>query len=186
MTTPTKEEVLEETAWLIEHGGHPSPLYWTGRSWGEWSDDHMKACRFARRHDAQKVALALGDPTSRPNNHKVVEHMWTSPRAQEPEPEPVDPLLIEAREIAAKYWEGQGDHIGADNHRSGDKDDWASAQIALAALRRGMELRPQITREMVGNAFAEAASLPFKRSEAYYGITIDRLHAALTAQVQHD
>lgn len=28
--------------------------------------------------------------------------------------------------------------------------------------------------------FAKAASLPFQRSEDYYGITIDRLHAALT------
>lgn len=51
---------------------------------------------------------------------------------------------------------------------------------ALAPLRRGMELRPPLTRERVGEAFAKAASLPFQRSEDYYGITIDRLHAALT------
>lgn len=66
----------EETAWVIEHGGHPAPLYWTGRSWGEWSGDHMKACRFSRRYDAQKVALAVGDPSARANAHKVAEHVW--------------------------------------------------------------------------------------------------------------
>ncbi len=69
-----------ETAWLIEHGRNKTPMYWTGESWGRWSMDHRKACRFARREDAFKVSLALGDPTTHPNNHKVVEHMWLNER----------------------------------------------------------------------------------------------------------
>lgn len=68
----------KETAWLIEHGGHSIPTYWTGESWGRWSSDHKRACRFARREDAFKVSLALGDMPHDPP-HKIVEHMWMQP-----------------------------------------------------------------------------------------------------------
>ena len=70
-----------ETGWLIEHGGGQGPLYWTGESWGKWSGDHRRACRFARREDAFKVSLTLGDPTDHPNGHKVVHHAWSDERA---------------------------------------------------------------------------------------------------------
>ena len=70
-----------ETGWLIEHGSHDGsrPLYWTGESWGHWSYDHNRACRFARREDAFKVSLTLGDATNRPS-HRVAEHMWMGTR----------------------------------------------------------------------------------------------------------
>lgn len=70
------EAARVETGWVVEHGGGQGPLYWTGESWGKWSGDHRRACRFARRDDAFKVSLALGDPTDHPNGHKVVEHAW--------------------------------------------------------------------------------------------------------------
>lgn len=54
---------------------------------------------------------------------------------------PVDPLVLEAREIAAKYFEAMGSESVAQEHREGlyDKDDEAQ-EIAMAALRRGIEL----------------------------------------------
>lgn len=107
----------------------------------------------------------------------------------------VDPLLVEAREVCAKWAEDDKPWVSADageKYRDGKWDDASHMAIALAALRRGMELgrsdpvRPPLTRERVGEAFAKAASLPFQRSEDYYGITIDRLHAALTASEAPD
>lgn len=68
-----------EYGWLIEHGASPSsaPLYWTGRSMGTWSGNHMEACRFARREDAFRVSLWLGDATNRVE-HRIAEHAWDS------------------------------------------------------------------------------------------------------------
>jgi hypothetical protein len=68
----------DETAWLIEHGDSSAPIYWTGESWGKWSADHERACRFARRVDARKVSLCLGDPHERATRkpHRVTEHRW--------------------------------------------------------------------------------------------------------------
>ncbi len=53
---------------------------------------------------------------------------------------PVDPLLIEAREIAAQAYSNRRDHDFAGWIRRGDKDSIYEVQVALAALRRGMEL----------------------------------------------
>lgn len=49
-----------ETAWLIERlDGGGAPLWWAG---GEaWTFDHLRAVRFARRVDADAVALAMHD-----------------------------------------------------------------------------------------------------------------------------
>lgn len=74
----SRPESVDETGWLIEHGGHSIPTYWTGESWGRWSSDHKRACRFARREDAFKVSLALGDTPHDPP-HKIIEHMWMKP-----------------------------------------------------------------------------------------------------------
>lgn len=54
---------------------------------------------------------------------------------------PVDPLLIEAREIAARYCEDNcGLKSDAQVIRSGHADRWAYTTVALAALKRGVEL----------------------------------------------
>jgi len=50
-------------------------------------------------------------------------------------PEPVDPLLIEAREIAAKYWEDKGWRDEAKDVRAGYNDDTPSVKVAYAALK---------------------------------------------------
>jgi len=57
---------------------------------------------------------------------------------------PVDPLLIEAREICAQYWERGGNPVARDiarDYRNGihDEDDERLTPV-LAALKRGLEL----------------------------------------------
>lgn len=61
--------------------------------------------------------------------------------AQHEEP-PVDPLLAEARTICADVWESRGSKVAASQYRAGvfDAGSGPSMSIALAALRRGMEL----------------------------------------------
>jgi hypothetical protein len=61
--------------------------------------------------------------------------------AQHEQP-PVDPDLIEAREVAVQYslW-CSGEIRG--QFRSGKNDDWAEIKIALAAIKRGRELANQ-------------------------------------------
>lgn len=55
--------------------------------------------------------------------------------------EPVDPLLVEAREMCAQYYEQLVPKTHwADTTRTGHNDELAEVQIALAALRRGIEL----------------------------------------------
>jgi hypothetical protein len=68
-----------------------------------------------------------------------------------PEPEPVDPLLIEAREICVKYFTSRN---YSQTVIDGLCDDDGVVQIALAALRRNLELaeRPTFTPEKVREA----------------------------------
>lgn len=81
-------------------------------------------------------------------------------------PEPVDALETQAGELARRYLE---------------TDDWQAHDLALAALKRGMELRPALTREMVRDA---VGGISYEVFECDSRDTIaDRLHAALT-QVQ--
>lgn len=60
-------------------------------------------------------------------------------RHEEP---PVDPLLIEAREICAKVQEERGSPLHAQQLRDGDFDVHQGPMMlaAMAALRRGIEL----------------------------------------------
>lgn len=57
----------------------------------------------------------------------------------ETQPEPVDPLVIEAREIAAQWFDTEGDHSHAKVVRNGEMDSGV-VHTALAGLRRGIEL----------------------------------------------
>lgn len=54
--------------------------------------------------------------------------------------EPVDPLLLEAREIVARSYQNIRDHAYATWVRRGLKDSDPEMVAALAALKRGMEL----------------------------------------------
>lgn len=59
--------------------------------------------------------------------------------AQHEEP-PVDPLLIEAREIVARHEDSLGFDEDAKSTRAGDVDSCESVQFTLTGLRRGIEL----------------------------------------------
>jgi hypothetical protein len=78
-------------------------------------------------------------------------------------PEPVDPLLIEVSELAQRYL---------------CSDCWGAEDLALAALRRGMELaeRPTLTRGMVETAVNIA--------NIAEGSFVEALHAALVERIK--
>ena len=68
---------MTETGWVIERGdSEPSaPLYWAGHY--EWERDHLKAVRFSRKEDAERVAereRTLDD--GGPEYARVCEHSW--------------------------------------------------------------------------------------------------------------
>ena len=88
-------------------------------------------------------------------------------------PEPVDPLLVEAREIEARHCELAGFNARARQIRAGEYDEDGPVRCTLRGLRRGMELRPPITRERVERAVTLVGYTWSNRA-------IDRLHAALT------
>ena len=108
--------------------------------------------------------------------------------------EPVDPLLVEARKQAADYYMDDHEPECAAACLEGRRDDYPLVQVALVALRRGMELgrsdpvRPELTRERVREAIIKAdpcclaksdfrpTSQHLKGAEAF----VDALHAALT------
>lgn len=69
----------------------------------------------------------------------VVTRAFARYIAEHEEP-PVDPLLIEAREIAAETWRNAGSIRYADNIEAGRRDGANDVVIALAALRRGVEI----------------------------------------------
>ena len=88
-------------------------------------------------------------------------------------PEPVDPWLEEAEAV-------HGEWVGGAYGKDADTID-----LALAALRRGMELaQPPLTREQLGDAIV---NLFGEGEHGFRGVTprnIDRLHAALTQGTQ--
>ena len=99
--------------------------------------------------------------------------------AKEPE---TDPLLIEAREICARVCEGWRDIPveRGQQYREGSHDDEADVAYALAALKRGMEMRPPLTREMVREA---VECLSYETLECgSRDVIADLLHLALTKE----
>jgi hypothetical protein len=97
-------------------------------------------------------------------------------------PEPVDPLLLEARELVI-----QDGTIRTVNQIEAIRDGRAGkgkVALAFAALKRGMELgraeRPELTREMV----SRACGIIFANGGKWLGGDIDALHAALLKQMQ--
>lgn len=81
-------------------------------------------------------------------------------------PEPVDPLLVEAAALVQSWCGQEGAEI---------------EDLALAALRRGMELaeRPTLTREMVREAHRQVYG-EYVGQEA----SIESLHAALVDRLK--
>jgi hypothetical protein len=64
----------EETGWVIEHGrSDPSrPEYWAATG---FDHDNLKAIRFARKEDAERVANCLGGGFPE-GYHRIADHMW--------------------------------------------------------------------------------------------------------------
>lgn len=124
----------DETGWVIEHASSESskPLYWTGEGWGRWSVDHAKACRFARREDAFKVSLSVGDTPADPP-HRVAEHVWMNGRAHQPQPVDVEnETLVEyvARALA------MGAYNRSDSGTPPKWSDWRDeARDAISAMQ---------------------------------------------------
>lgn len=74
--------MIEETGWLIELQGEPSPTWW-GRVDNEdgvngWTTDHAKAIRFARAQDAQAIIDEVGWTRAIPTDHMWCDysHKW--------------------------------------------------------------------------------------------------------------
>jgi hypothetical protein len=75
---------LPELGWLIERYVGDVTMWWTGESpaydpvtwWRSWTTDSLKAIRFARKEDAQRIIEFLGNYAF---NAKPIEHMWCGP-----------------------------------------------------------------------------------------------------------
>jgi hypothetical protein len=81
---------------------------------------------------ASAVCQELGDIVTNTTTWRVAFARYIASK-EEP---PVDPLLIEARKIAASQWEDRT----ATRFIAGDYDETDGVKAILAALRRGMEL----------------------------------------------
>jgi len=80
-----------------------------------------------------KVLLKAGIPYSSSLYNKALADVRKNLEALLPKP--VDPLLIEAREVAAKCWEDKGCPMAAKDVRAGRDDDDTSVKAAYAALK---------------------------------------------------
>ena len=104
-------------------------------------------------------------------------------------PEP-DPLLVEAREIAANAFRGKSLDDLVEETLSARNDHSATVEAALAALRRGMELaQPKVTRERLLEACVEGGvwhfiAHQFDTQHPTSQRRLDRLHAALQEQLK--
>ena len=65
-----------EYAWLIEANEMQKPIYWNGAQ--GWTREHMAACRFCRKADAERVLVHVvnSSPVTRRTDACVVEHGW--------------------------------------------------------------------------------------------------------------
>jgi hypothetical protein len=61
----------DETGWVIEQYIASELYYWTGDPKNWWSPDNLRALRFARKTDAERMQTWHADCVGR-----VVEHMW--------------------------------------------------------------------------------------------------------------
>lgn len=65
----------DETAWLIEHRGTGhAPTYWAGGK--EFTFDHLRAIRFARKEDAEQVMRSTEQMKYTTRDLVAADHMW--------------------------------------------------------------------------------------------------------------
>ncbi len=71
-----------EFAWVIEKG--PEPSYYAPTEPGEWTRDNLKACRFARKEDAEAVQFRHVTHGHLPvKGTRVCEHGWVRWRSRD-------------------------------------------------------------------------------------------------------
>ena len=106
-------------------------------------------------------------------------------------PEPVDPDLLEAREIAARVFSEDKSDWHAQKVREGKGDDYTPVVAALAGVKRGKELaQPKpLTREMVEEALSMATLDHLLSPKGIdhpdaFNMRAKRLHAALMEQMK--
>ncbi len=63
---------MTDFAWLIEAKGEHGPIYWDG---GNWSSNHMRAVRFARSVDAERIMINI-PAVERFAGMGAFEHGW--------------------------------------------------------------------------------------------------------------
>ncbi len=64
-------------AWVIEKGSGDSLRYYAPTEPGEWSAEHIKACRFARKEDAEAIQFRHVTHGHLPEHGtRVCEHGW--------------------------------------------------------------------------------------------------------------
>jgi hypothetical protein len=69
--------MASDLAWLIEKGSGDGLRYYAPTEPGEWTRDHMKACRFSRKEDAEAVQFRHVTHGHLPEfDTRVCEHMW--------------------------------------------------------------------------------------------------------------
>jgi hypothetical protein len=98
----------------------------------------QRAAELANREGGE-VGAARGAYTPDELAYTYIGRTFARYIAQHEEP-PVDPLLIEAREIAAKFFEENGTPIASGNCRAGKMDSMPLVRLTAEALRRGIEL----------------------------------------------
>ncbi len=84
-----------------------------------------------RAKDLRDAGFQRGD--------KNYTHTFARYIAEHEEP-PVDPLLIEAREIAARRAQAVGEEAWSRRYLAGEYDGAVGVQCALRGLKRGVEL----------------------------------------------
>lgn len=66
-----------EFSWLIEKGSGADLAYYAPTEPGEWTRDHLKACRFARKEDAEAIQFRHVQHGHLPvRDARVCEHGW--------------------------------------------------------------------------------------------------------------
>lgn len=80
-------------AWLIEAKGEHGPVYWDGR---DWSSNYMRAVRFARSVDAERIMINLPVEYRWPGMGPV-EHGWDNASATADSPS--SGVKIKSREL---------------------------------------------------------------------------------------
>jgi hypothetical protein len=61
-----------EYAWVIEVAHVATPLYWDG---ADWSGNHMRAVRFSRKVDADRIMVNIPSDMRRADM-RTAEHGW--------------------------------------------------------------------------------------------------------------